>query len=223
MTSAEIERYLLKSIERTRDSILTKIVEKTTRDAQKNFNAFEVQASTDNPKVSVHHGSYQKSLDEISCEVYCYGDQVAFIEFGVGYNNSLIKANGSVGVGSWGGKSGNQGAFGFAEGGLDETSIGGTRSQLGIHELGHYGKGLGSDDVWIRPSMFGIPNEYAGESHVHKKDGSVRTDVVWTVGHNPARALWRAYIGAYRSVINEINRKPREPKESKYTQLSLFD
>lgn len=218
MNSKEIEKELLRRIKMTRDSILTKVVEKTTKDAQRNFKNFEVNASTDNPRVTVSHTMYITSGDTISSTVQCFGEQVIFIEFGVGYNNSLVKATGSAGVGSWGGASGNEGAYGFAEGGVDEIA----ERPSGVSQLGHYGKGYGSDDVWIRPSALGIPNEYAGESHVHRKNGSVRTDVVWTVGHNPARALWRAYTNAIKQVLSETNRKARQT-ESRYTQLSLFD
>lgn len=220
MNSHEIEQELLRRIAMTRNSILMKVVEKTTKDAQNNFNKFEVNASTDNPRVTVSHTTFTVSGNEISSTVRCYGEQVIFIEFGVGYNNSLVKEAGRTNLGkSWGGKSGNEGAFGFDEGGLDEFA----ERPAGVVQLGHYGKGLGSDDCWIRPSMLGIPNEYAGESHVHKKNGEVRTDVVWTVGHNPARALWRAYTNAIRQVMTETQRKARRTKMPQYTQLSLFD
>ena len=219
MNSNEVEKELLRRVDRFRDSTVTNIVEKTTKDAQRNFNKFEVNASTDNPRVTVSHSMYETSGDVTSSTVRCVGEQVIFIEFGVGYNNSLVKEAGRSGVGSWGGKSGNEGAIGFEEGGVTEIAP----RPAGVVPLGQYGKGLGSDDCWIRPSALGIPNEYAGESYVHKKNGDVRTDVVWTVGHNPARALWTAVRNARKSVMSEVIRLGRKAKPSHYTQLSLFD
>lgn len=216
MNSSEVEKELLRRIKMTRDSVCSRIVEKTTKDAQRNFNQFEVNASTDNPRVSVSHSLIASSGDVTSSTVQCYGEQVIFIEFGVGVNNSVPKLAGKFDPRT--SYLGDKSAFGFAEQGSVETA----ERPSGVVPLGHYGKGLGNEDVWIRPSALGIPNEYAGESHVHKKDGSVRTDVVWTVGHNPARALYRAYTNAVRYVLSETNRLSRT-KAKKYTQLSLFD
>ena len=198
-TADEIERNLVKKLEMSRNRLLNDFVEKVASTTQKTFNKYEVEVSADNPHVSVHTSPFHKeSEDKVSRSVICSGEQVLFIEFGVGYNNSLIKSTVSDDGKKvrWGGKTGNQGAYGFEEGGVDEIYP----RPAGIVPLGFYGKGLGRDDYWIRPSAFGIPNTHIGESHVHRADGSVRTDVVWTAGHNPLRALYRAVRNAEKNI-----------------------
>ena len=154
--------------------------------------------------------------DKSEGTVTCAGFQVLFIEFGVGVNNSIAK-NAGVGETSQAWR-GNDSAVGFVEQGSLETMP----RPAGIVNLGDYGDGNGKEDYWIRPSALGIPNEYAGESHVLKKNGEPRTDVVWTLGHNPARALYIAYTNARRTALLNVVRKTKSIKLPKYEQLTLF-
>lgn len=204
-----------KRIEKIRIDVVTQITEKTSRNAQSGFNKFEVNASTDNPQVSVFH-TITNHGDETEGTVICAGFQVLFIEFGVGVNNSTPKNAGESNTSkAW---NGSESAIGFIEQGSIETMP----RPAGIVPLGQYGKKNGREDYWIRPSALGIPNEYAGESHVLKKNGEPRTDVVWTLGHNPARALYTAYTNARRSVLLQVVRQTRSIKAPRYEQLTLL-
>ena len=230
MNANDIEKSLLRRIAVTRDNILTEIIEKTTSDAQKNFDKFERIASTDNPRVSVSNTGISSGINKASSEVQCFGEQVIFLEFGVGSRNSLISKVVQDDEGNnklvYGGKSGNYPASGFAYGGGEEKA----ERPAGVYPLGYWQghsftnpvvpiilkrynmSSHGADDFWVRPSSTGIPKTNIGEREVHKRDSKghitgVRDDVVWTAGHPPARALYRASRNAIKQII--INRMKR--------------
>lgn len=168
-------------------------VEQVSRDVEKgarrNFNSARNKVSTDYPDVQVIRT--KSGIKEAT--VSCIGDQVLFIEFGVGLSNQFIPtSNGN-----------DRPAFGFDRGTGKETAP----RPTGIVPLGRYGKRQGMKDYWVRPSATGQPR-LPTEQVVHKrdKDGNiigVRTDVVWTAGHPPVRALWRARGSALNKLYNK--------------------
>ena len=182
------------------DNLATSIEQGATR----NFNKTRGLISSDFDYVSVTRSVNNKYSQTITC----MGDQVLFIEFGAGaMNKSRYSATEIVGWHgehiSW--KYVERPNFGFKI--KHNKLIEEAPRPSGIVELGHYGKGYGMDDYWIRPSITGIPNTYIGESHVHKKNGEMRSDVVWTKGHPPMRALWRAVRNAVKNLRKSIGGK----------------
>jgi len=182
------------------DSLATSIEE----GARKNFNRARGLISSDFDYVNVSRHVENKYAQTISCT----GDQVLFIEFGVGvFNKSRYSVTEIVGWSgehiSW--KYTERPNFGFKL--KQNRLIEEAPRPRGIVELGHYGKGYGMDDFWIRPSKTGMPNTYIGESSVHKKNGGIRSDVVWTKGHPPMRALWRAVRSAERNLRKRLGGK----------------
>ena len=199
MSGRSIGKNLQKKIDNLRIGLVNQVTDDIENGARRNFRAFEKYASTDFPYVMVLSSSLSDSGQTSSREVVCGGNQVLFIEFGVGQNNRYKKTvehteDGTVV--SWGGKSTFTLTSFFKNfGGSGDIEL--APRPAGIDQLGHYhlakgGQSKGLDDWWIRPTSTGIPNLTAGETHVLKKDGSYREDVVWTTGHSPARALYRA-------------------------------
>jgi len=170
----EVANFLKRNLEKKRLEILQKFSEKATKQAQRNFNTFEKEVSTDKDRsVSVSNtATFYVDKDTIARKIECKGNQVAFIEFGVGikHYNEFYQSSAS-------------------------TDLAMYNRPKGI-PIGGWGKHHGLDDYWIRPSNDGIPmNIYEMPVAIKNKSGDVigwRRDVVWTEGHRPARALWRA-------------------------------
>lgn len=179
-----------------------KVVEQVSSDiekgARRNFNSARDKVSTDYPDVTV----IRTKDSPTSATITCIGSQVLFIEFGVGHSNNQIPYI------DRGGFSQSKPAIGFDRNTGKETMP----RPNGIVPLGRYGKGRHSmQDFWIRPSATGQPR-LPTEQTVHKrdKDGNIigiRTDVVWTAGHPPVRALWRARTNALNKLYNPKIRK----------------
>lgn len=205
---------LCQRIEDDLDKFATGIVESLSvsieKGARRNFNNSRGLISSDFDFVNVARfvdSKYQQTIE-------CSGDQVLFIEFGAGaQNKSRYTASEVVGWHgehiSW--KYTERPNFGFKI--KNNRLLEEAPRPAGIVELGTYGKGYGADDWWIRPSITGIPNKYIGESNVHIKDkygndtGRVRSDVVWTKGHPPMRALWRAVRSAEKNLRKMLGGK----------------
>lgn len=194
----------LKRLERDTVEQVSKDIEKGAR---RNFNSARNKVSTDNPNVTV----FRTKGGQKEATVTCVGDQVLFIEFGVGHSNSFLEG-------------GVRPAFGFDRDTGKETAP----RPTGIYPLGYYnGKtdfnatsfnalvgflrkrhiySHGMDEFWVRPSTTGVPR-LSNEREVHRRnrDGDIigtRTDVVWTQGHPPMRALWRARGSALKKLYN---------------------
>ena len=153
------------------------------RGARKNFNSARESISGDDPTVIVTRVKNSPK----SATIVCGGEQVLFAEFGAGYEN-LYYTNGlSIDVlstRSW-------------------KYIGNEAVEIaprpnGIVELGEYGNKHGRESYWIRPTHNG--RKGIKESDV-LRDGFPRSDVLWTEGTRPIRALWRARNNA----LNHLN------------------
>lgn len=208
----EVEKILAGRIDLLAETLVYKSVQKATKDTQSAFNRFEEQASTDYPQVTVTCSLPTKTNGVYEGQVICQGNQVIFLEFGVGVSNRFIPTN----------DGNDKPARGFNfQTGREEAP-----RPAGVVGLGQYGKGHGKQEYWVRPSATGIPKTNIGEQEVHKRDRDgniigVRTDVVWTRGHPPARALWYATQNA----INQTIEKYKNQKAIKFKngQGSLFD
>ena len=179
---------LMKSkVKRLEREVVEQVSSDIEKSARRNFNSARNKVSTDNPYVEV----IRTKNGQNSATVSCIGDQVLFIEFGVGLSN-MFRPNGvSLSTG-----------FSFDE----NNKIVEAQRPAGVVPLGQYGKGHGKDEWWVRPSATGIPR-LPTEQQVHKRDknGNIigfRTDVVWTSGHPPIRALWRARNSALQKLYN---------------------
>lgn len=201
-------KVLFKRIENDIDAFTSGLVEglatSIEKGARRNFNNARGLISSDFDYVDVRRSVNGKHSQTITC----IGDQVLFIEFGAGAQNATRYSVGEVT--GWHGEHISwryveRPNFGFTI--KHNTLIEEAPRPSGIVPLGHYGKGHGMDDNWIRPSVTGIPNTHIGESHVHKRNGDVRRDVVWTKGHPPMRALWRAVRSAERSLQKRLGGK----------------
>lgn len=146
-------------------------------DAQKNFSRFAREVSADDRFVSVH----REKQGDYEATIVCQGTQVLFIEFGVGVMNETDSRD----------KNEKQ----------QRPTIDGAYP---ANVLGGYGKGYGKDDYWVRPAKY--VNRSAGETNVHDRNGNVKQGVAWTMGHRPARALWRARFSALQKFIERIGR-----------------
>lgn len=146
-------------------------------DAQKNFNRFAREVSADDRFVSVH----RDKMGDYEATIICQGNQVLFIEFGVGIMNDKDIS----------------GRYDYWQ----RPIINGIYP---YNELGFYGKRRGKDDFWVRPAKY--INRSAGETSVHDKNGNVRQGVAWTKGHRPARALWRSIFSALQKYKERIGR-----------------
>ena len=146
-------------------------------DAQKNFSRFARLVSADDRFVSVH----RVKKGDYSAEIICQGTQVLFIEFGVGKMNETDSRD----------KGERQ----------QRPTING---DYPANVLGGYGKGYGKDDYWVRPAKY--VNRSAGETNVHDRNGNIKQGVAWTMGHRPARALWRARYSAIQKFKDRFGR-----------------
>jgi len=188
---------IIKSIQADIEATVPKVLDAFSREievnAQKNFNDALIDISGDNPYVWV-----ERTVGKNKARVKCVGEQVLFAEFGAGINNSFTEKDILVGEHSRVSSSGATfrvkghtrtivySARGFKNGGMEET----IQRPAGIVPLGTYGKGQGQNLFWVRPMRNG---RYGSkESQVHKKNGDIRNDVVWTEGTRPVRGLWRA-------------------------------
>lgn len=179
----EVINFIKKHLEKTRLQVLQKFTDKATKQAQINFNAFIPEVSSDkDTRVQVVCGSTSYiDKDTIGRKIECKGNQVAFIEFGVGvkHYNTFFQT-------------------------IASSDLEMYNRPKGI-DIGGWGKHQGLDDYWIRPSYSGVPmNAYEMPVAKRNKQGEVigwRTDVVWTEGHRPARALWRAIRSSEKKLL----------------------
>ena len=149
-------------------------------DARRNFRQNMEMVGADDPFVDV-----SRIVNGDHATITCKGNQVLFIEFGAGAGNTWNEMSDRPTTSSF-------------------KMIGGTLTELaprptGIVELGNYGKGLGKNDYWIRPTRTMMLK--GRESYVRRADGSIKYGVLWTMGTRPMRALWRARNSALDKII----------------------
>lgn len=204
-----------KDIENLQNNIVSGLTRSIENGARKNFNKFIPYASTDYPFVDVT-STFSGGKTIAHGEVRCSGTQVLFIEFGVGAMNRVmatadydvttytLQENGTYSFShrSVSGRLGWKFVGSFSGGVWLENAP----RPAGIVDLGQYGKQHGKDNYWIRPSIDGIPRS-KGEMPVaiHGDPTRSRTDVVWTTGHRPARALYRAMRSSMKAFEKTIN------------------
>ena len=187
-TSKFTEAWLKSKIRKIQTDIVDELALRIETGARRNFNKAVNDVSTDDPVVTV----VRTKNGEGSHTITCSGRQVLFIEFGVGVDNAHIPtADGN-----------DRPAFGFD----GQTGHEVAQRPLGIDRLGYYHltryhRSKGLDPVWVRPSETGVPR-MANESLVREQP-SPKSGLyaIWTHGHPPVRALWRARNNAIKKLL----------------------
>ncbi len=183
---------LVKNIEKNVKASAPKIVDAVSKEievnAKRNFNRAIPEIGADNPYIVV-----SRVVNGNSATIRCIGEQVLFAEFGAGLHNSYFERTITIDNytrGNFSVKGYDRtivfSARGFSKGGMKELMP----RPSGIVQLGKYGKGYGVNEYWVRPTTNG--RLASRETNVHKRNGEMRNDVIWTMGTKPVRALWRA-------------------------------
>ena len=183
----------IKGCKETANKFVDALSKDIETNARRNYNNAINEITGDDPYIYV-----SRQVNGASATVRCEGSQVLFAEFGAGKQNSYREIDTQVGSYTRTSVKGTvytvnaytrtmiYSLGGFAKGGMIEN----IPRPSGIVELGHYGKGYGMNDFWVRPTT---NHRLADrESNVHKKNGDIRNDVVWTMGNRPLRCLYRA-------------------------------
>lgn len=181
-TSKFTEAWLKSKIRKLEIESVEQVASDIEKGARRNFNKAMPSVSTDDPEVDVMRIKEAPNKQTVICGGY----QVLFIEFGVGLSNKFVKNGTDV-------------AIGFDRNTATEVAPRPAKiDPLGHYHLSRWGRSQGIKEFWVRPSRDGIPNVAIGEQEVHTRNRhtgeitGVRDDVVWTQGHPPVRALWRA-------------------------------
>lgn len=209
MNADKSVQELQRRINKFRADLVYNLGRRISKSAQNNFNRFEKEASTDNFYVYVAPPIMSSSGHTTSAEVGCYGEQVIFLEFGVGtyfksmaYRDYKITYNDDFSIKDMKAIVVEKGGRGFDKyGGTETMPRPAGVDQLGFYHNAVYGISQGTLDFWVRPSDTGYVNANIDERYVTDRRGNVRSNAVWTHGHQPARALWRAVMSALRSVF----------------------
>lgn len=141
------------------------------RGAIRNFKRAEREVPADNPEVLVVRDYF--SAQNVAV-VTCGGEQLLFIEFGAGSEH-------------------------YYEGSMVSEAKGerAPRKEIGILDIGEYGKHRGKDRSWVYLSSTG---REALHTHLIGENGKGQYRMR-TGGIRPQRALWRARNNAIRKVI----------------------
>jgi len=200
---ARLVNNLKHDIPKVGEIVVDKLSEEITKTAQRNFDQDPNDVGADDPVVNV-----TRSYAGNQAEVVCSGDQVLFIEFGAGAQNSFRNAKDYNRLGAkheWEGFIEQttikvQGriipARGFADYGTKEIAP----RPNGIVPLGEFGQKRGKNDYWVRPSR--TMEKKNREGYVHTKNGGIRNGALWTCGTPPKRALWRARSSALSKLLS---------------------
>ena len=198
---------VISNLKRDMVEVAEKVVDAVSGDmvlnAQINFDTSVPYVPADDPRVDV-----SRSVNGKSATITCVGNQVLFIEFGAGAQNSMTQATkvGGLRVLSatpnipyrrviWvRGATKDIPAHGFSFGGnrLHEEAP----RPSGIVGLGEYGKHLGKNDYWIYKSYSGRVAQGDNVWRIGKEATYIQTK-----GIAPVRALWRARNNA----LNKLN------------------
>ena len=206
MTFSQQVSNLINKLKGDVQKIPSIVVEAVSKDmaqtAQRHFNTDLNDVGADDPYVVV-----SRSVNGNSAEVRCTGNQVLFIEFGAGAQNSFRNADNYLRLGAvknWEGIKEQttivvQGriipAHGFKNYGLTEIAP----RPTGIVPLGQYGHKRGQYDYWVRPTRTMVKKNREG--YVHTANG-IKNGVLWTMGTYPKRALWRARNSAIGKLLS---------------------
>lgn len=177
-----IQKWCESKIKRLEKEVVEELSKEIEKSAKRNFQQNMEMVGADDPFVSV-----SRSTNGKEATITCKGNQVLFIEFGAGANNT------------WNEMSDRPTTSSFKMIGGNLTEVAPRPRQNGIVGLGEYGKGLGKNDYWVRPTRTMLPK--GRETFVHNKDGSIKYGVLWTMGTRPMRALWRARNSALDKII----------------------
>lgn len=194
---------LLKDVKATAPKVVEAFSREVEVSARRNFDNALLDISGDNPYINV-----QRTVSGNKAIISCSGEQVLFAEFGAGLQNTyrekevyveshfaISRSNTLYYV------QGHYKTIGLRARGF--TNMGTTENMprpAGIVGLGHYGKGLGVLEYWVRPSL--NMQKAHGESNVHKKNGDIKQGVLWTQGTKPVRGLWRARNTAINKLVS---------------------
>lgn len=205
-SGAKFSKRLQQNIYASIPKIVDALSHEIEINARRNFDNAVDEISGDNPYVVV-----SRVVSNYKASVICQGEQVLFAEFGAGVENSYKEITSRIGEHT---RTSSKGTV-YRVNAYDRTmvyGVGGFKSTFkgmvetiprpsGIVPLGEYGKKLGRNDMWVRPTTNGRMAE-GQEFPVHASKGGHRTDVVWTRGTRPLRCLWKARntaIAKYRS------------------------
>lgn len=159
----------VKKLER---NIVSDLATEMERSAIKNFKRAEREVPADNPRVDVHKEYLPANNMAL---VICGGEQVLFIEFGAGsehyYEGSMVGEKGEKAP----------------------------RREIGILDVGEYGKHHGKDSSWVYLSETGREALHTHNIGISNRTGLYR---MRTGGIRPQRALWRARNNALRKVVH---------------------
>ena len=173
----QIGDWLKNCVEKYTKNVVNSMTEYATKQAQNNYNKFEIEVGADDPYVSVFNTPLsQTGKNTYNRMITCYGNQVIFIEFGAGvyyYTETETRLYSNI---------------------LNHRP-------RGVDEIGHYhnakwGRSRGQDDLWFYKSRTGRESENA---HLYKFNKS-GDPIMITHGNRPARALYRAVGMAFRKV-----------------------
>lgn len=166
-----IEKNLQAKIKKLERSIVNDLATEMEQSAIKNFKRAEREVPADNPRVDVHK-EYLPAQN--LALVICGGEQLLFIEFGAGaehyYEGSMVSEKGEKAP----------------------------RKEIGILDVGEFGKHRGKDRSWVYLSETGREALHTHDIGVSGRTGLHR---MRTGGIRPQRALWRARNNAIRKVI----------------------
>jgi hypothetical protein len=194
---------LLNDVKATAPKIVEAFSSEVEVNARRNFDKALLEISGDNPYITV-----QRTVSGDTATISCSGEQVLFAEFGAGIHNTYrekevyveshfaISRSNTLYYVEGHYKTIGLRARGFTDNGMTENMP----RPAGIVELGHYGKGLGMLEWWVRPST--NMQKALGESNVHKKNGEIKQGVLWTQGTKPVRGLWRARNTAINKLLS---------------------
>lgn len=185
--SRQIISSLNKKVKDLESELIRDIAKSVERSTRNNFKRAIPEVPADDPFVSV-----SSFLSKKSCVIQCIGNQVLFIEFGAGTQNTMKSIDIYRGETRYSRDITGNG-FKFVENKLTEVAP----RPLGIVELGEYGKGLGKNDFWVYRT-------YNGRMAMGDEIWRISWDgnaYVKTHGIRPIRALYRGVRSGVRKEI----------------------
>lgn len=168
-TRIEIEKMLKRQVENLAQNTIDQVGDEIARGAKANFNSARWEVPADDPSVIVYNlSSFRWKNDKWYKTIICQGNQVLFIEFGAGVLH------------------GEETSTVYLEG--EKKTEHAPRREIGVKELGTYGKQRGKGDSWYYNSDTG---REARHTHLVRQNRAGKF-VMRTGGIRPIRALWRA-------------------------------
>jgi hypothetical protein len=165
---ADAIRRLAENSERELESIVAYGAKQMAKKAQRGFNRALYDGTNDVYCYSVRTTAEGRAKCTYNVVAYSPSGSVAFIEFGAGMGRVNTYAPDNP---------------------FRETV------KPAMAELGHYGKGRGSQDFWIfKNKNISMKHATPNLAFVVDRNGNPKPNVYWTGGNKPARAMWGAKL-----------------------------